>query len=171
MDNESYREQFRLIGGSNVTVTSDASKNITITAVNTDTNTYVTQAVSTISTYKPILLGQNDTDSTANFSNVTNQSYYSNALRMQPSTGNIISKGEITATSFLGNATTATALTTNAGSATQPVYFSGGKPVAATAYASASVNYATTAGTATTATTASKLTVNSSASADWFDIL
>ena len=102
VDNESYREQFRLIGGSNVTVTSDASKNITITAVNTDTNTYVTQAVSTISTYKPILLGQNDTDSTANFSNVTNQSYYSNALRMQPSTGNIISKGEITATSFLG---------------------------------------------------------------------
>lgn len=30
------------------------------------------------------------------------------------------------------NASTATALTTNAGSATQPVYFSGGKPVAAT---------------------------------------
>lgn len=49
-------------------------------------------------------------------------------------------------------ASTATALTTNAGSATQPVYFSGGKPVAATAYASASVNYATSAGTATNAT-------------------
>lgn len=29
-------------------------------------------------------------------------------------------------------ASTATALTTNAGSATQPVYFSGGKPVATT---------------------------------------
>ena len=39
VDNESYREQFRLVGGSNVTITSDASKNITITAVNTDTNT------------------------------------------------------------------------------------------------------------------------------------
>ena len=37
VDNESYREQFRLIGGSNVTITSDASKNITIAAVNTDT--------------------------------------------------------------------------------------------------------------------------------------
>ena len=31
-----------------------------------------------------------------------------------------------------GNAATATALTTSAGSATQPVYFSGGKPVATT---------------------------------------
>lgn len=34
--------------------------------------------------------------------------------------------------SLSGNAATATALTTNAGSATQPVYFSGGKPVATT---------------------------------------
>ena len=31
-----------------------------------------------------------------------------------------------------GNAATATALTTNAGSLTQPIYFSGGKPVATT---------------------------------------
>ena len=46
----------------------------------------------------------------------------------------------------------------NAGSATQPVYFSGGKPVAATAYASASVNYATSAGTATDATNATNTT-------------
>ena len=37
VDNESYREQFRLVGGSNVTITSDASKNITITAANTNT--------------------------------------------------------------------------------------------------------------------------------------
>ena len=40
--------------------------------------------------------------------------------------------GNISAPSFLGNASTATALTTNAGSATQPVYFSNGKPVAST---------------------------------------
>ena len=46
-------------------------------------------------------------------------------------------------------ASTATALTTNAGSATQPVYFSGGKPVAATTYANASVKYATSAGSIT----------------------
>ena len=38
VDNESYREQFRLLGGSNVTITSDASKNITIAAVNTNTH-------------------------------------------------------------------------------------------------------------------------------------
>lgn len=37
-----------------------------------------------------------------------------------------------TDSSITGNAATATALTTSAGSATQPVYFSGGKPVACT---------------------------------------
>ncbi len=44
--------------------------------------------------------------------------------------------GKLTATTFSGalsgNASTATALTTSAGSATQPVYFSSGKPVACT---------------------------------------
>lgn len=37
----------------------------------------------------------------------------------------------------------------SAGSATQPVYFSGGKPVACTTYANASVKYATSAGSIT----------------------
>ena len=41
-------------------------------------------------------------------------------------------------------------LGSNAGSATQPVYFSGGKPVACTAYSGASVNYATSSGNADT---------------------
>lgn len=50
--------------------------------------------------------------------------------------------------SCAGNAATATALTTNAGSATQPVYFSDGNPVACTSYANASVKYATSAGSA-----------------------
>lgn len=40
----------------------------------------------------------------------------------------------------------ATTLITNAGTATQPVYFSGGKPVACTSYANASVKYADSAG-------------------------
>ncbi len=75
--------------------------------------------------------------------NVANERQYS-ANNPQPSvTG---SSGSCT-----GNAATATALTSNAGSAAQPVYFSGGKPVACTAYASASVNYANSAGTAATA--------------------
>lgn len=50
-----------------------------------------------------------------------------------------------------GSATSAVKLdTTTAGSATQPVYFSGGKPVACTAYSSASVSYATNSGNADT---------------------
>jgi hypothetical protein len=46
------------------------------------------------------------------------------------SSGNTTFPGSVTATSFLGNASTATALTTNAGSNTNPIYFSGGKPTA-----------------------------------------
>lgn len=72
--------------------------------------------------------------------NVANERQYS-ASNPQPSvTG---SSGSCT-----GNAATATALTTNAGSATQPVYFSNGKPVACTSYANASVKYADSAGSA-----------------------
>jgi hypothetical protein len=44
--------------------------------------------------------------------------------------GNTSFPGSVTATSFIGNASTATALTTNAGSNTNPIYFSGGKPTA-----------------------------------------
>ena len=62
----------------------------------------------------------------------------SNGLSIINSVGNqtarITSSGAISGTSFTGplygNASTATALTTSAGSASQPVYFSGGKPVA-----------------------------------------
>ena len=45
---------------------------------------------------------------------------------------NVAFPAKVTATSFSGNASTATALTTSAGSTTQPVYFSNGKPVATT---------------------------------------
>lgn len=53
--------------------------------------------------------------------------------------GNIEATGTIKASSFLGNATSATALTISAGSSTQPVYFSGGKPIACTHTLSKSV--------------------------------
>jgi len=63
------------------------------------------------------------------------------------------------ANSITGNASTATTATSadklstlSFGSATQPVYFSNGLPVACTAYGSASVNYAASAGTASTST-------------------
>ncbi|MDE7062031.1 MAG: tail fiber domain-containing protein [Lachnospiraceae bacterium] len=66
--------------------------------------------------------------------------------------GNVANERQYSASNpqlnITGNAATATALTTNAGSATQPVYFSGGKPVACTSYANASVKYATSAGSA-----------------------
>ena len=58
---------------------------------------------------------------------------------------NIIHSGNISSQS-VSSATTATKLGTDAGGSTTPVYFSGGKPVACTAYSSASVNYATSAG-------------------------
>ena len=48
------------------------------------------------------------------------------------------------ASGFSGNANTATALTSNAGSGTQPIYFSGGKPVATTYALHATVNSGTT---------------------------
>lgn len=51
-----------------------------------------------------------------------------------------------------GAATSANKLNTNAGSGTQPVYFSNGIPVACTSYANASVKSATSATSATTAT-------------------
>ena len=50
-----------------------------------------------------------------------------------------------------GAATSANKLNTDAGSSGTPVYFSGGKPVACTAYADATVKHAGTAGTADTA--------------------
>ena len=59
---------------------------------------------------------------------------YREIVLMEPNTGNSIFPGTVTATTFKGslsgNASSATALTSSAGSATQPVYFSGGKPVA-----------------------------------------
>ena len=42
----------------------------------------------------------------------------------------VVYGGDVNYANSAGNASTATALTTSAGSATQPVYFSDGKPVA-----------------------------------------
>lgn len=62
--------------------------------------------------------------------NGTNSNYMPFSLTKDTLVANKIkASGEITG-SLTGNASTATALTTSAGSATQPVYFSSGKPVA-----------------------------------------
>ena len=97
----------------------------------TDTDTKVTQSVTTTANYRPILMGHNNsTDVSALTTTVTDQVLASSSIYAQPSTGTLF------ATTFSGalsgNATTATALTTSAGSATQPVYFSNGKPVKTT---------------------------------------
>lgn len=71
----------------------------------------------------------------------------SNGLSIRNSTGTqaarIAANGNIAASSFIGNlngnANTATALTSSAGSSIQPIYFSGGKPVACTYTLSKSV--------------------------------
>ena len=64
---------------------------------NTNTNTYVTQTATTTASYKPFLLGFNTATISGNFAGTTNLSYYANTLRVQPSTGNIITSGTITA--------------------------------------------------------------------------
>lgn len=53
-------------------------------------------------------------------------------VRLTAGSGTLTCSGSIAATAFSGNASSATALTTSAGSATQPVYFSNGKPVKTT---------------------------------------
>lgn len=57
---------------------------------------------------------------------------------------------------MIGNASTATALTTSAGSATQPIYFSNGKPVAITG----SIANSTTGNAATATKLATARTIN-----------
>ena len=87
---------------------------------NTDIN--VRQTLTSANWNLPLLMSyQYNTVTSGNVDNITfrNSSIYAN-----PSTGTI------TANKFNGNASSASKLTTDAGSATQPVYFSGGVPTA-----------------------------------------
>lgn len=68
------------------------------------------------------------------------------------SNGEPVACGTSLAVSITGNAATATALTSNAGSATLPIYFSGGKPVACNTTLEVSIS-----GNAATATIARKV--------------
>lgn len=60
-------------------------------------------------------------------------SNWTKRMALECSSGNLWVAGSVTASSFVGNATSATKLTSSAGSATLPIYFSDGKPVACTA--------------------------------------
>ena len=100
------------------------AKSVPSDAVFTDTNTKVTQNVSTTNSTYPILLCP-----TANASADQGEktSIFASGVKVNPSTSTI------TATTFDGNASTATKLgTADKGSATQPIYLSGGTPTACT---------------------------------------
>lgn len=91
---------------------------------NSDTKVQQNAAITTAGEY-PVLLAY----STAT-SKITNAVQKTSSLKYNPNTKILTAptfKGALT-----GNADTATALSSSAGSATQPVYFSGGKPVATT---------------------------------------
>ena len=89
----------------------------------TDSN--VNQTLTTDNASYPLLLAPSGQTATANAS-----AYFGTGITFNPSTKTLSTTTFSGALS--GNASTATALTTSAGSATQPVYFSGGKPVACT---------------------------------------
>ncbi len=75
-----------------------------------------------------------DIDQNATFPAKVSASSFSGAL-----TGNVIGNVSGSSGSCSGNSATSTALTTSAGSATQPIYFSSGKPVVTTYTLSSSV--------------------------------
>lgn len=93
----------------------------------TDTNTKVTQTTTTSNASYPLLLAPSGQTSTT-----TTTSYFDSGVTLNPSTNTIAANVSGSSASCTGNSATATALTTSAGSATQPVYFSSGKPVATT---------------------------------------
>lgn len=74
----------------------------------TNTNTYVTQSVTTTANYRAILMGYNNStdDASTLTTTVTNQAYASSSIYAQPSTGTLY------ASKFSGNATSASKLAT-----------------------------------------------------------
>ena len=82
-------------------------------------NTKVTQTITTSDESYPLLLAPSGQTATT-----TTTSYFDSEVSLNPSTNTITAN-------ISGNAATATALTTNAGSLRQPVYFNEGKPVVA----------------------------------------
>ena len=103
------------------------SKSVPSDAVFTDTDTKVTQSVSSTNSTYPILLCPT---ANATTDQGATTSIFASGVKVNPSTKTI------TATTFDGNATTATTASklgsADKGSATQPIYLSGGAPTACT---------------------------------------
>ena len=87
----------------------------------TDTDMKVRQSLTSSNLNRPLLMSYQQNTATSTVDNVV---FRNNSIYANPSTGTI------TANKFNGNASSASKLTTNAGSATQPVYFSEGVPTA-----------------------------------------
>ena len=110
------------VAGSNMTITNSGGT-ITFASTNTNTDTLVKQTVDATATAFPILTRASATAT----SGTAGEAKYVAGVTITPSTKTI------TATTFSGNATSASKLTTNtAGSASSPVYFNNGIPVACT---------------------------------------
>lgn len=88
---------------------------------NPNTDNKVCQTLTSADFNLPLLMSYNPNTITADAFNLV---FRNNSIYANPSTGTI------TANKFNGNASSASKLTTNAGSATQPVYFSEGVPTA-----------------------------------------
>lgn len=88
---------------------------------NPNTDNKVCQTLTSDNINLPLLMSYNSNTITADAFNLV---FRNNSIYANPSTGTI------TANKFNGNASSASKLTTNAGSATQPVYFSEGVPTA-----------------------------------------
>lgn len=125
------------VSGTTVTYTKGDGTTGTIKTQDTNTDTKVTQSAVTASDYtnwRPLVIGSSN-NSTEGFtpSTVTDSVFTANTITCQPSSGTVRAttfKGALS-----GNAATASSaakLDSSAGSATQPVYFSSGKPTACT---------------------------------------
>lgn len=121
--------------GKPVAISYQVNKTVPSNAVFTDTNDKVTQTAVTASDYtnwRPIIWGASNS-ATEGFTptTITDNTFTASTLSVQPSSGTIratIFKGALSGNA--STASTATKLSTNAGSATQPVYFANGKPTA-----------------------------------------
>lgn len=150
-DDNTRRATFQIKAGNGIAVASDANGNITITNsspdVNHNTDITVKQTPKTDNINRPLMMINGDTSTGEQI----NTSMFSTGIYANASTKMITANGFIKAGSsndyvLLGggdhktesslsvsSATSATKLTSSAGSATLPIYFSGGKPVACTA--------------------------------------
>lgn len=150
MDNTTVRNSHKITGSGSVTVTSDASGNITINGTDNNSDTKVTQTATTASANYPLLLAPAATTATT-----TTTSYFDSGVTLNPSTNTI----EANISGTAAKATSATSATysttaTKAGTATYAT--NSGTSTYATSAGSASK--ATSATSATYATTISGLT-------------